>query len=141
MFAVPAVIGLIYAIIYGQVGAHPTSWTITAPIATYNASFFVFLRVNVVGITYSVDSFPSRAEAFLVVICAGRGIMSLGLSYATLPLIAVIGYDDTLRIQGSVTGGLSLIAVIFYFNGPRLGIRASKALGIELKGCRCGNSP
>lgn len=131
ILGIPSVVGLICAIIYGQVGSHPTSWSIAAPIVTYNASFFAFLGANVVGITYAVDSFPSRAEAFLVVICAGRGIMSFGLSYATLPSIAAIGYDGALNIQGGIAGGFSLLAVVFYFVGPRLRVRANKALGIE----------
>jgi hypothetical protein len=131
MLGIPSVVGLVCAIIYGQVGSHPASWSIAAPIFTYNASFFAFLGANLVGITYAVDSFPSRAEAFLVVICAGRGIMSFGLSYATLPSIAAIGYDGALNIQGGIAGGLSLLAVAFYFVGPRLRVRTNKALGIE----------
>jgi hypothetical protein len=131
MLGIPSIVGLVCAIIYGQVGSHPASWSIAAPIFTYNASFFAFLGANLVGITYAVDSFPSRAEAFLVVICAGRGIMSFGLSYATLPSIAAIGYDGALNIQGGIAGGLSLLAVVFYFVGPRLRVRTNKALGIE----------
>ena len=131
MLGIPSVVGLICAIIYGQVGSHPASWSVAAPIVTYNASFFAFLGANVVGITYAVDSFPSRAEAFLVVICAGRGIMSFGLSYATLPSIEAIGYDGALNIQGGIAGGLSLLAVAVYSFGPRLRVRTNKALGIE----------
>ena len=131
MLGIPSVVGLICAIIYGQVGSHPALWSIASPIVTYNASFFAFLGANVVGITYAVDSFPSRAEAFLVVICAGRGIMSFGLSYATLPSIEAIGYDGALNIQGGIAGGLSLLAVVLYFLGPRLRVRTNRALGIE----------
>lgn len=32
MLAIPSVVGLVCAIIYGQVGAHPQSWSIAAPI-------------------------------------------------------------------------------------------------------------
>lgn len=131
MLGIPSAVGLLSAIIYGQVGSHPTSWSIAAPIVTYNASFFAFLGANVVGITYAIDSFPSRAEAFLVVICAGRGIMSFGLSYATLPSIQAIGYDGALNIQGGIAGGLALLAVVFYIVGPRLRARTNKVLGIE----------
>ena len=79
----------------------------------HNASFFAFLGANVVGITYAVDSFPSRAEAILVVICAGRGIMSFGLSYATLPSISAIGYDGALNMQGNIAAGFSALAIVF----------------------------
>ena len=128
---IPSAVGLVCAIIYGQVGAHPNDWSVAAPIVTYNASFFAFLGANIVGITYAVDSFPSRAEAFLVVICAGRGIMSFGLSYATLPSITAIGYDGAMNIQGGLAAGFSALAIIFYYIGPRLRRSTNKALGIE----------
>lgn len=128
---IPSAVGLVCAIIYGQVGAHPNDWSVAAPIVTYNASFFAFLGANIVGITYVVDSFPSRAEAFLVVICAGRGIMSFGLSYATLPSITAIGYDGAMNIQGGLAAGFSVLATIFYYIGPRLRKSTNKALGIE----------
>lgn len=131
MIGIPSAVGLVCAIIYGQVGAHPNNWSIAAPIVCYNASFFAFLGANVVGITYAVDSFPSRAEAFLVIICAGRGIMSFGLSYATLPSISAIGYDGALNIQGGIAAGFSALAVIFYYVGPRLRRSTNKALGLE----------
>jgi MFS family permease len=131
MLLVPSVVGIISTIIYGQAGASPHDWSLAAPVITYNASFFAFLGANVVGITYAVDSFPMRAEAFLVVICAGRGIMSFGLSYATLPSIEAIGYDGALNIQGGISGALSLLAVVFYIWGPRIRAFAKKQMGIE----------
>lgn len=131
MLLVPSVVGVISTIIYGQAGASPHDWSLAAPVITYNASFFAFLGANVVGITYAVDSFPMRAEAFLVVICAGRGIMSFGLSYATLPSIEAIGYDGALNIQGGISGALSLLAVVFYIWGPRIRAFAKKQMGIE----------
>jgi hypothetical protein len=131
MLIIPAVVGVICAIIYGQVGAFPDEWSLAAPVITYNASFFAFLGANVVGITYAVDSFPTRAEAFLVVICAGRGIMSFGLSYATLPSIEAIGYDGALNVQGGISGGLSLLAILFYFIGSEIRVFAKKHMGIE----------
>ena len=131
MLIIPAVVGVICTIVYGQAGAFPNEWSLAAPVITYNASFFAFLGANVVGITYAVDSFPTRAEAFLVVICAGRGIMSFGLSYATLPSIEAIGYDGALNIQGGISAGLSLLAVVFYVLGPRIRVWAKKQMGIE----------
>ncbi|KAI6826089.1 MFS general substrate transporter [Hortaea werneckii] len=127
---IPAIVGVVCTIIYGQVGKSPEKWSVAAPIFTYNASFFAFVGANVVGITYAVDSFPARAEAFLVVICAGRGIISFGLSYATLPSIEAIGYSGALNIQGGIAGGLASLAIVFYVFGPRLRVYTNSVLGI-----------
>ncbi|KAI7205582.1 MFS general substrate transporter [Hortaea werneckii] len=127
---IPSIVGVVCTIIYGQVGKSPEKWSTAAPIFTYNASFFAFVGANVVGITYAVDSFPARAEAFLVVICAGRGIISFGLSYATLPSIEAIGYSGALNIQGGIAAGLASLAIVFYVVGPKLRVYTNSVLGI-----------
>ncbi|CAI7639705.1 unnamed protein product [Penicillium bialowiezense] len=120
MMAIPAIIGVVCAVIYGQAAANPTSWNVSAVVIGFNASFFAFLGANIVGITYAVDSFPQRAAPFLVVICAGRGIISFGLSYATLPAVHTIGYDRTMIIEAVICAVLSLIAIPVFFFGSRI---------------------
>jgi len=85
----------------------------------YNASYFAFLGANVVGITYAVESFPLRAGSLLVVLCAGRGFISFGLSYATLPSIRSIGYDGATIAEAVVAGTLAMMAVPVYIFGPK----------------------
>ncbi|KAJ5095017.1 hypothetical protein N7532_007308 [Penicillium argentinense] len=120
VIAIPAIVGVICGIIYGQAGTNPGKWSAAAVVIGYNASFFAFLGANIVGITYAVDSFPLRAAPFLVVICAGRGIISFGLSYATLPAVKTIGYSGTMIAEEVICGVLSLIAIPMFFLGPRI---------------------
>jgi hypothetical protein len=127
---VPAIVGVVCAIIYGQSGAFPMKWNASAPVVTYNASYFAFLGANIVGITYAVESFPLRAASLLVVLCAGRGFISFGLSYATLPSIAGIGYDGATIAEAVVAGALALMAVPVYFLGPRIRAFGQKRFGM-----------
>jgi hypothetical protein len=120
MMAIPAVIGVVCGVIYGQAATHPENWNVSAVVISYNASFFAFLGANIVGITYAVDSFPKRAAPFLVVVCAGRGFISFGLSYATLPAVASLGYDGTMIVEVVICGALALIAIPIYIFGPRI---------------------
>ncbi|KAL4769991.1 major facilitator superfamily domain-containing protein [Aspergillus nidulans var. acristatus] len=120
VIVIPAVVGVICGIIYGQAGSFPERWNVSAIVVGYNASFFAFLGANIVGITYAVDSFPLRAEPFLVVICAGRGIISFGLSYATLPAVRSIGYDMTMVVEMVICAALALGAIPMFFFGPRI---------------------
>ncbi|KAJ5777723.1 hypothetical protein N7520_000969 [Penicillium odoratum] len=120
MMAIPAIVGVICGIIYGQAGSHPTQWNVGAVIVGYNASFFAFLGANIVGITYAVDSFPERAAQYLVVVCAGRGFISFGLSYATLPAITTLGYDGTMIVESVICAVLALIAIPVFFIGPKI---------------------
>ncbi|KAL4949756.1 major facilitator superfamily domain-containing protein [Aspergillus filifer] len=123
VIAIPAAVGVICGIIYGQAASYPEKWNVSAIVVGYNASFFAFLGANIVGITYAVDSFPLRAAPFLVVICAGRGIISFGLSYATLPAVASIGYDMTMVVEMVICGFLALLAVpMFFFGGSIRGL-------------------
>jgi hypothetical protein len=101
------------------------------PSQNYNAVNFAFNCVNLVGITYAVESFPQRAASLLVVICAGRGIISFGLSYSTLPAIKAIGYDGALNIQAGIGGGLTAMAIGVWFVGPRIRAMAAKWFNME----------
>ncbi|KAJ6010437.1 hypothetical protein N7451_001849 [Penicillium sp. IBT 35674x] len=120
VIAIPAIVGAICGIIYGRAGAHPESWSVASIVIGYNASYFAFLGANIVGITYAVDSFPFRAAPFLVVICAGRGFISFGLSYATLPAVATLGYDGTMIVEEVICVVLALFAIPMFFFGPRI---------------------
>ncbi|KAH0273898.1 MFS general substrate transporter, partial [Aureobasidium melanogenum] len=95
-------------------------WNRLAVAFPYNFIFFGFLGANIVGITYGIDSFPLKAAPVLVVICAGRGLISFGLSYAVLPSIAALGYDGIMNILGGLTAGITVLAVPLYFFGPYL---------------------
>lgn len=93
-----------------------------AIVAPYHLGYFAFLGANLVGITYAVDSFPSQAGPMLLVICAGRGFISFGLSYSTVPLINLTGYDGGMNIYAIVCGVLSAIGIPAYLFGG--GVRA-----------------
>lgn len=54
VIAIPAIIGAICGIIYGEAGAHPEKWSVASIVIGYNASYFAFLGANIVGITYAV---------------------------------------------------------------------------------------
>ncbi|KAL4806056.1 major facilitator superfamily domain-containing protein [Aspergillus unguis] len=120
VIGIPAVVGVICGIIYGQAASYPNKWNASAIVVGYNAGFFAFLGANIVGITYAVDSFPMRAAPFLVVICAGRGIISFGLSYATLPAVQDIGYDMTTVVEMVICAALALVAIPMFFFGPAI---------------------
>ena len=117
---IPAVVGVVCSIVYGQAGSHPENYTWGTVAVTYNAMFFSFLGANIVGLTYAIDSFPMVAGPLLVLICAGRGIISFGLSYATLPATATLGYDGTMIVFAVITGVLSLMAVPVYIWGKHM---------------------
>ncbi|KAH0344086.1 hypothetical protein KCU83_g8505, partial [Aureobasidium melanogenum] len=120
LLIIPGISTLICAIIYGQAAQYPAEWNRLAVAFPYNFIFFGFLGANIVGITYGIDSFPLKAAPVLVVICAGRGLISFGLSYAVLPSIAALGYDGIMNILGGLTAGITVLAIPIYFFGPYL---------------------
>lgn len=133
VIGIPVIVGIICGILYGQAAAHPEKWSAAAVVIGYNASFFAFLGANIVGITYAVDSFPQRAAPFLVVICAGRGFISFGLSYATLPAVHTMGYDGTMIVEVVICAVLAILSIPIFFLGPRIRRFAHKWCGVEDK--------
>ncbi|KAJ6021572.1 hypothetical protein N7540_007076 [Penicillium herquei] len=131
VIAIPAIVGVICGIIYGQAAENPEKWSVASIVIGYNASYFAFLGANIVGITYAVDSFPFRAAPFLVVICAGRGFISFGLSYATLPAVNTLGYAKTMIVEEVICAAFALFAIPMYFIGPKIREYVQRWCGVE----------
>ena len=79
--------------------------------------FFTFLGANIVGITYLLDSYPARAGPLLVIICAFRGIIAFGVSFAIAPGIESIGYDKLFGTFSGLTALFGLLGVPIYIWG------------------------
>lgn len=128
----PSAVGILCAVLYGQ-GATATDlsrWNWATIAVSYNGGYFAFLGANIVGITYTIDSFPTRAGPLLVLICAGRGFVSFGLSFATLPAVEAMGFVGIMTVFAVICGVLSLGAVPVFFLGPRARVWADKAFHI-----------
>lgn len=107
-------------------GADPQSWHWMAVVAPYHLGYFAFLGADLVGITYAIDSFPCKAGPLLLVICAGRGLISFGLSYATVPLVDLTGSDGAMEIFAIIAGVLGAATVPAYVWGRRVRMWATR---------------
>ncbi|EFQ30151.1 major facilitator superfamily transporter [Colletotrichum graminicola M1.001] len=132
ILSVPVLSAILSCVFFGQAGAYPDLWHWMTIVAPYNLGFFSFMGANLVGITYVVDSFPSKAGPLLLVLCAGRGFISFGLSYSTIPLINLIGYDGAMGIFAIISGVLGAIAFPVYYFGARIRMWATKNLWPEI---------
>ncbi|GIZ44595.1 hypothetical protein CKM354_000778900 [Cercospora kikuchii] len=118
--AIPAIAGVASAIIFGYAAASPAQWHWSAIAVPFNGVYFAFLGANIVGLTYAADSFPLKTASNFVVICAGRGFIAFGLSYAVIPSVQSLGYDGTMNIEAGMAAGLSALGIGAYFCGPAL---------------------
>lgn len=64
----------------------------------------------------------------LLVVAAGRGFISFGLSYATIPWVAQNGYDGSMRGLAIVCGVFAVLCVPCYFFGRRIRVWSQKRL-------------
>ncbi|KAF5645851.1 HOL1 [Fusarium tjaetaba] len=117
---IPAACAIISAIVYGHAAASPNDYHWIAIVAPYHLGFFSFLGANLVGITFVMDSYPNKSGPLLLVVCAGRGFVSFGLSYATVPSIESLGYDGAMNILAIICGVLSAMGIVMYFIGKRV---------------------
>lgn len=113
----PAIAAVVGCIIYGRAGASPEQWSWAAVPVAYNLGYFAFLGANMVGITYIADAFPRQAGPMLLAVCAGRGFISFGLSFSTVPFVATSGYDGAMNVFAIICGILSGLGVIVYATG------------------------
>ncbi|KAK1962780.1 major facilitator superfamily transporter [Colletotrichum sublineola] len=132
VLSLPVLSAIISCVFFGQAGAYPDRWHWMTVVAPYNLGYFAFLGANLTGITYAIDSFPSKAGPLLLVICAGRGFISFGLSYSTVPLINLIGYNGAMNIFAIISGALGAMAFPVYYFGARIRIWATKKVWPEI---------
>ncbi|KAF7596869.1 hypothetical protein BBP40_011914 [Aspergillus hancockii] len=116
----PSVIGTFTCSLYGEGATHPYSyhWFVYAwVIAAY---YFTFVGVNIVTITYLLDSYPTRSGPLLVIVCAFRGIISFGTSYGVAPFIERHGYDGTFHAFAALTGFLGALGLPVFIWGKQI---------------------
>lgn len=127
--AIPAIVTVVCAAIYGKAASGDGTWYDIA--ITYNGTYFGFLGANLVGITYIIDSFPTRAGPLLVFLCAGRGLVSFGISYSVLPAVASLGHRGVGILFGVLCAAFALLAVPMYFVGPKLRAWSGRLVGVD----------
>lgn len=113
----PIIIGTFTAVLYGQGAAHPTSYHWFIYVWGIAAYFFCFIGANIVGITYLLDSYPTRTGPLLVIICALRGVIAFGVSYAIVPFTETAGWDGAFATWGGLTALFGLLGVPVYIWG------------------------
>ena len=94
----PTVVGIMSAILYGYAAKHPENSHWFAIVFALNGYFFAFVGASQVTMVYVLDSYPTRAGPALVVICAMRGILSFGTSYAIQPFIDHTDTDTSIHL-------------------------------------------
>ncbi|KAL3294958.1 MFS transporter [Colletotrichum asianum] len=116
----PFTAGIVSTVIFGQAGEHPYRWSWAAIAVTFNAEFYGFVGVIVASFTYVIDSYPSRSDAALVVLCFARGVVSFGMSYGAIRFINAKGYAGSFNICAIIMGLLGFLGIFVYAFGKKL---------------------
>lgn len=116
----PAIIVVISSVIFGMAGSHPTEWSPWAIIVSYNAEYFGFIGIVLIGFTYSLDSYGERAAPILVLICAIRGLISFGISFGVTNFVRAKGYEGALNICAIVIGVVSAFGLPVFVFGKKI---------------------
>jgi Major Facilitator Superfamily len=117
---IPTIVVIVSCVVYGKAGSDPNNWSPWAVIVTFNAEFFGFITVVLLGYTYSLDAYPERAAPILVLICAVRGFISFGISFGITKFIKVQGYDGSFNICAIVMGVISAFGFLVYIFGKKI---------------------
>ncbi|KAJ4540460.1 hypothetical protein HRR83_007758 [Exophiala dermatitidis] len=116
----PICVGVLSAILYGQAAQHPDRLHWFAIVFAVNAYYFAFVGANQAGIVYALDSYPTRSGPALVIICALRGVLSFGTSYAVQPFIDLDGYDGAFLVYGILTGVFGAFGILIYIFSAKI---------------------
>lgn len=118
--ALPFIVGIIATVIYGQAAGHPFEWNWSAIVVSMNAVFYGFVALVVGSFTFCMDAYADRSDACLVVLCAARGIVAFGISYASADLVTEGTFEKAMNICAIVLGCLAALAFPIYFGGKKI---------------------
>lgn len=114
----PVGLAIAACIIFGRTLADPYAWHWTGIAIPMNAIYFTFTAVILSSYTYSIDAYPERAGAILLLYCSSRGIASFGVSLSTVDFLEKAGPRGALNVLAILFGVVSAFGVPFYFFGP-----------------------
>lgn len=117
---IPIIIGTFTSVLFGQGGAHPEHYHWFLYVWTIAAYYFAFIGVTIQTITYLLDCYPQRAGSVLIVICAFRGIIAFGTTYAITPFVVDLGFELSFGVYGALTFALSALGIPFYIWGKEI---------------------
>jgi MFS family permease len=123
---VPVTIGIVAAFFYGQGATFSDYYSWTVYLWTISGYFFAFVGVNIVIITYLLESYPDRAGPVLIIISALRGVIGFLVSLNVAYFINEVGYDGTFTAFAILTGVLGLLTVLIFNLGKRIRIATAK---------------
>lgn len=118
--AVPLIIGIFTAVLYGQGATHPDKYHWMVYVWAIAAEYLVFVGANIVAITYLLDAYPQRASSVLVIICAFRGILAFGVSYRAWDMIEALGYDGAFNMFAGLTAMTGVMAIGLFIFGKKI---------------------
>lgn len=116
----PIALAVTACIIFGRTLADPYSWSWTGIAIPMNAIYFTFTAVILSSYTYSIDAYPERAGAILLLYCSSRGIVSFGVSLSTVDFLEKAGPRGAFNVLAILFGVVSAFGIPFYFFGPAI---------------------
>ncbi|SJX64764.1 uncharacterized protein SRS1_15195 [Sporisorium reilianum f. sp. reilianum] len=114
----PVGLAVACCIIFGRTLADPNSWHWTGIAIPMNAIYFTFTAVILCSYTYSIDAYPDRVGAILLLYCSSRGIVSFGVSLSTVDFLQKAGPRGAFNVLAILFGVVSAFGIPFYFFGP-----------------------
>ncbi|THX54624.1 putative polyamine transporter [Aureobasidium pullulans] len=115
---IPAIIGPLGVITYGQCVAHKTTWV--GPAFGFGMHAFALTALSNVVVTYVVDCYQAFAGEALVIVFVIRNVIACVLSMYSSDWIAEQGASIVFGEMAAIQYFLLLFAVPLYFCGPAL---------------------
>ncbi|TKY87865.1 hypothetical protein EX895_003446 [Sporisorium graminicola] len=114
----PVGLAVTACVVFGETLADPYSWHWTGIAIPMNAVYFTFTAVILCSYTYSIDAYPQKTGAVLLLYCSSRGIVSFGVSLSTVDFLQKAGPRGAFNVLAILFGVVSAFGIPFYIFGP-----------------------
>ena len=110
------VIGFVSILLYGFTCSGNSTWW--GPYIGWTLYEFCFVAVLIITTAFAAESWPRDPGPALVMVVGAKNIISFGLSYGLIPMLARFGYPKSLGILAGIYGAIFLLGIPTYYINP-----------------------
>ncbi|KAJ5139938.1 MFS general substrate transporter [Penicillium atrosanguineum] len=125
----PGIITVFTLLLYGFTAGGGSTWG--APYMAWAIFEVAFVAVLIISTTFAAEAWDNNAGPALVVVVGSKNLVSFGISYALIPMVAKYSYAAGMGMLAGVTAFIFLLGIPVYYLNPKW--RRWMAEKVELK--------
>jgi MFS family permease len=116
LLIIPGILMVVSLLLYGFTAGGGSTWG--GPFMGWTILQTGFVSVLILSTSFAAEAWEKNPGPALVTVVGTKNIISFGISYGLVPMVAKYSYPTAMGILTAVTGGVFLFGIPVYFFNP-----------------------